>query len=180
MCFFELESVGDFVEYLPSCYSQKPSITDLIIVNVGLARIFYCCSFYEPDAHLRAEYESQSTACYRNIDLVMPQLPFAAAHTFDLALALCMAVRPTPLPRGTNMNHSDSFLVVALHGNCKTTHGLEACRALDARVPVTGVQSRRHRELVSRSTAETAIHNVLRHGEDAGILPWEGIRNPQQ
>ncbi|KAJ6441524.1 hypothetical protein O9K51_05075 [Purpureocillium lavendulum] len=91
LCLFEVESVGEFVEYLPSCYSKRPLITDLMIVNAGLARFLHCCSCYESDAELRSEYEQQAVVCNRNLEIVVSQLSFAAPHTFDLALALSLA-----------------------------------------------------------------------------------------
>lgn len=91
---FEFESVGEFVEYLPSCYSGRPSITDLMIVNAGLARLFYTYSCYESDSQLRAETEERAAACHQNLQILVSRLPFSAPHTFDLALALSMAVGP--------------------------------------------------------------------------------------
>lgn len=92
LCFIEVESIGDFVEYLPCCYSKTPSNTDLMIVNAGLARLFHDCSCYELEPHLRAEYEGQAMVCHQNLEILVSRLPLFAPHTFDLALALTMAV----------------------------------------------------------------------------------------
>lgn len=68
-------------------------MTDLIIVNAGLSRLFHDCSCFETDPHAKAEYENQARACHQNLEILVSRLPLTAPYSFDLALALSMAVR---------------------------------------------------------------------------------------
>jgi hypothetical protein len=72
-------------------------MTDLIIVNAGLSRLFHDCSCFETDPHAKAEYENQARACHQNLEILVTRLPLTAPYTFDLALALSMAVRAVPM-----------------------------------------------------------------------------------
>lgn len=67
-------------------------MTDLIIVNAGLSRLFHECSYVEVDQRVRAEYEIHERACQENLDILVSRVPHTAPYTFDLALALSMAV----------------------------------------------------------------------------------------
>lgn len=89
---YEIESVGQFMEYFLTVYSGKPSNADLIIVNAGLHRLFHECSVVETDPLLKADYKAQSSLCHQNLESLLKRLPFILPCTLDYILALCMGV----------------------------------------------------------------------------------------
>lgn len=89
---YEIDSVGQFMEYFLTVYSGKPSNADLIIVNAGLYRLFHECSAVETDPALKADYKAQSALCHQNLEPLLTRLPFILPCTLDYIMALSMGV----------------------------------------------------------------------------------------
>ncbi|EMR72049.1 putative fungal specific transcription protein [Eutypa lata UCREL1] len=87
---YEIDSVGQFMEYFLTVYSGKPSNADLIIVNAGLYRLFHECSAVETDPALKADYKAQSALCHQNLEPLLTRLPFILPCTLDYIMALSM------------------------------------------------------------------------------------------
>ena len=89
---YEIDSIGQFMEYVVAVYSGKSSNADLIIVNAGLDRLFTACSGVEKDSTLQADYKAQALLCRQNLEFTLSRLPFILPATINHILALCMAV----------------------------------------------------------------------------------------
>lgn len=89
---WEIESIGQFVEYLLPVYSGQPSIAEIIITNVGLFRLFSECGNEEMSETVKIELRDQAQVCRRNLDVTLNRLPFNLPSTFDYVLALYQAV----------------------------------------------------------------------------------------
>lgn len=116
---WEIESVGEFIEYLLPVYSGQPSLAEVIIVNDGLCRLFTECSRDEGNINVSREMLAQAETCHKNLKNAIRRLPFLIPSTFDYALALFLAVcRPyTFLPYLLAVKTADIIYLTKVHAS---------------------------------------------------------------
>lgn len=89
---WELESVGQFVEYLLPVYSGGATIAEMITVNAGLYRLFGGCVNEETQEMPKNELKAHAEACRQNLESILARLPFNLPSNYDYVLALFNAV----------------------------------------------------------------------------------------
>ncbi|CAH0051445.1 unnamed protein product [Clonostachys solani] len=87
----EIETIGQFVEYVMTVYSGTPTTAHLIIVQCGLHPLFMGLAEAEKYPIVKQNLKSQGTLCLANLDQVLASLSFNLPCTFDFILALVMA-----------------------------------------------------------------------------------------
>ena len=85
---WDIDTVGQLLEYIMTVYTSKPSTAELVIVYSTLSRLFYECAREEPISSCQANLRAQAKQCEENLALVISRLPFNLATAFDNILAL--------------------------------------------------------------------------------------------
>lgn len=89
---WDIDNVGQLLEYTTTVYTGKPSIAELIIVNSSLSRLLCECIREEAAPSAQAELKMQAGQCEKNLNTLLSRLPFNLASNFDNILALFQAV----------------------------------------------------------------------------------------
>ena len=85
---WDIDTVGQLLEYVMTVYTSKPSTAELVIVYSTLSRLFYECAREETNSSCQAELRVHAKQCEESMALVISRLPFNLATTFDNILAL--------------------------------------------------------------------------------------------
>lgn len=92
-CLLEFNDVSHFIDYFLNGYSEKASLTDLVILHCGLYDIFIHYGHVETDLALKEELFAALSLCRTNLDTMLENLPFNLPCNIHTTRALLMTVR---------------------------------------------------------------------------------------
>lgn len=72
--------------------TEEPSEGAFIIVNAGLASLFFEAGYNEPDATARARFQACRDMCIRNLEVTLSQLSITMPATLENIEALTTSV----------------------------------------------------------------------------------------
>ncbi|KAK2687583.1 hypothetical protein QWA68_013528 [Fusarium oxysporum] len=89
-CLLEFNDVSHFIDYFLNGYSEKASLTDLVILHCGLYDIFIHYGHVETDLALKEELFAALSLCRTNLDTMLANLPFNLPCNIHTTRALLM------------------------------------------------------------------------------------------